>query len=311
MASGEIRLEGAVAYPVGRLDQGLKQMMDQVNLSRLSHGVRAAAMMRRCLNEALTVARHRVAFGKPIIEHPLLRRQLMKLIVPAEQALSMTMAAAAAMGEADEGSSAAGEVLRILTPLVKFRACRDNVTVATGAMEVRGGNGYIEEWVNARLIRDAQVGLLWEGTSNINALDVIGRAVGKSKAHRALEALLRRRLAEVIDLPAAFTDRLELTLTRALDFCERVAREPTAEPQARRAASALYHTASAVLLAWEGTRDPADARRALLSRFVLEHRLEPNDPLEPENAAWEEPAIAALLEGSPVPHARAAALLSA
>ena len=72
-------------------------------------------------------------------------------------------------------------MLRILTPLVKFRACRDNVAVATGAMEVRGGNGYIEEWVNARLIRDAQVGLLWEGTSNINALDVIGRAVGRSR----------------------------------------------------------------------------------------------------------------------------------
>ena len=311
MASGEIRLEGAVAYPVGRLDQGLKQMMDQVNLSRLSHGVRAAAMMRRCVNEALTVARHRVAFGKAIIEHPLLRRQLMKLMVPAEQALSMTMAAAAAMGEADAGSAEAAEALRILTPLVKFRACRDNVTVATGAMEVRGGNGYIEEWVNARLIRDAQVGLLWEGTSNINALDVIGRAVGKSKAHRALETLLRARLAEIIGLPATLTVRLESALTRALDFGERVAREPAAEPQARRAASALYHAASAVLLAWEGTRDRADARRALLSRFVLEHRLAAKDPLEPEEAAWEGPAIAALLEDIPVPLTRAAALLAA
>ena len=149
MASGEIRFEGAVAYPVGRLDQGLKQMMDQVNLSRLSHGVRAAAMMRRCVNEALMVARHRVAFGKPIIEHPLLRRQLMKLIVPTEQALSMALCAAAVMGEADAGSSEAADALRILTPLVKFRACRDNIPVATGAMEVRGGNGYIEEWVNA------------------------------------------------------------------------------------------------------------------------------------------------------------------
>ena len=103
MASGEISLEGAVAYLVGRLDRGLKQMMEQVNLSRLSHGVRAAAMMRRCLNEALTVARHRGAFGKRVIEHPLLRRQLMKLMVPTEQALSMAMAAAAVMGEADAG----------------------------------------------------------------------------------------------------------------------------------------------------------------------------------------------------------------
>ena len=310
MASGEIRLEGAVAYPVGRLDQGLKQMMDQVNLSRLSHGVRAAAMMRRCLNEALVVARHRVAFGVPVIEHPLARRQLMKLMVPTEQALSMAMAAAAVMGEADAGSAEAGDVLRILTPLVKFRACRDNVPVATGAMEMRGGNGYIEEWVNPRLVRDAQIGLLWEGTSNINALDVIGRAVGKSRAHKALEALLRGRLKAIVGLPAAFTGRLETTLGRAIGFAEQVAKEPASEPQARRAASALYHATSAVLLAWEGTRPGADARRALISRFVLEHRLSPKDPLEPDGAAWEEPAIALLLDDAPVPLTRASALLA-
>ena len=106
MASGEIRLEGAVAYPVGRIDQGFKQMMEQVNLSRLSHGMRAAAMMRRCLNEALTVARHRVAFGKPIIEHELMRRQLMKIMVPTEQALSMSLFAASMMAEADAGFEA-------------------------------------------------------------------------------------------------------------------------------------------------------------------------------------------------------------
>jgi acyl-CoA dehydrogenase len=310
MASGEIRLEGAVAYPVGRLDQGLKQMMDQVNLSRLSHGVRAAAMMRRCLNEALTVARQRVAFGKPVIEHPLARRQLMKLMVPTEQALSMAMAAAAVMGEADAGSSQAADVLRILTPLVKFRACRDNVPVATGAMEMRGGNGYIEEWVNPRLVRDAQIGLLWEGTSNINALDVIDRAVGRNKAHKALEALLRGRLKAIAGLPAAFTGRLEATLARALAFGEQVAKERASEPQARRASSALYHAASAVLLAWEGTRPGTDARRAILSRFVLEHRLSPKDPLASDGAAWEEPAIALLLDDAPVSLTRASALLA-
>ena len=262
MASGEIRLEGALAYPIGRLDQGLKQMMDQVNLSRLSHGVRAAAMMRRCLNEALTVARHRAAFGKPIIQHPLMRRQLMKLVVPTEQALSMTMFAAATMGDAAPGSAQANDALRILTPLIKFRACRDNVEVATGSMEVRGGNGYIEEWVNARLVRDAQIGLLWEGTSNINALDVIGRAVGRLKAHKALETILQDRLKAILGLPAAFTSRLESALDRAIRFADRVARNPELEPQARRASSALYHAASAVLLAWEGTRPRAPTHAA-------------------------------------------------
>jgi alkylation response protein AidB-like acyl-CoA dehydrogenase len=310
MASGEIKLEGAVAYPVGRLDQGLKQMMEQVNLSRLSHGVRAAAMMRRCVNEALTVARYREAFGKRVIDHPLARRQLLKLIVPAEQALSMALAAAAVMGEADAGSAEAADTLRILTPLVKFRACRDNVAVATGAMEMRGGNGYIEEWVAPRLVRDAQIGLLWEGTSNINALDVVGRAVGKAKAHKALEGLLRKRLEATVGLPAAFTDGLGKALARAVAFVEHVAREPKAEPQARRAASALYHAASAILLAWEGTRPHADARRVLLSRFVLEHRLSARDPLESDSAAWEDGAIALLLEEAPVSLSRASALLA-
>jgi acyl-CoA dehydrogenase len=190
------------------------------------------------------------------------------------------------------------------------RACRDNVTVATGAMEMRGGNGYIEEWVNARLVRDAQVGLLWEGTSNINALDVIRRAVGKAGAHTVLETLLRRRLEAIVGLPAAFVARLGTTLARALQFAERVAKEPAAEPQARRASSALYHAASAVLLAWEGTRPGADGRRALISRFVLEHRLGSKDPLEPDGAAWEHEAIALLLADAPVPGERAAAMLA-
>src|SRR5947208_7917176 len=285
-------------------------MLEQINLSRLSHGVRAAAMMRRCVNEAMVCAKSRRAFGADIIDFPLLRRQLVKLMVPTEQSLSVMMAAAEALDQANDGSAEAKALLRILTPLLKFRACRDNVTVATGAMEVRGGNGYIEEWVNARLVRDAHIGLLWEGTSNINALDVIGRAVGKSRAHKPLEALLRGRLKETTSLPAVFTGRLQSTLRRALDFGERVAREPAAEPQARRASSTLYHAASAVLLAWEGARDPADARRALLSRFVLEHRLAPKDPLEPQGADWEAPAIAALLEDAAVPAARAASLLA-
>jgi alkylation response protein AidB-like acyl-CoA dehydrogenase len=115
--------------------------MEQVNLSRLSHGVRAAAMMRRGVNEAMVCARGRVAFGKAIIEYPLLRRQLLKITVPTEQALSMFLFAADSMDRANAGSKQAESVLRILTPLLKFRACRDNIPVATGSMEVRGGNG--------------------------------------------------------------------------------------------------------------------------------------------------------------------------
>ncbi|HEX4365348.1 MAG TPA: acyl-CoA dehydrogenase family protein [Rhodopila sp.] len=302
MASGEILLEGAEAYLVGQPGQGLKQMMEQVNLSRLSHGVRAAAMMRRCVNEALAASRGRVAFGRTVADFPLMRRQLMKMLVPAEQALSMALCTADALGRG------AREELRILTGLLKLRACRDNVIVATAAMEARGGNGYIEDWVNPRLIRDAQVGLLWEGTSNINALDVIQRAVGKAGAHRALQAMLRERLAAASALPAEFKAALGEALDRAMALAERVAGDGR-ETLARQAATALYDVASAVLLAWEGSRPGADARRVLVARFVLAHRLSPADPLAPEEAAWERPATDALLGERRFALQEAAALL--
>jgi len=309
MASGEIRLEGAVAYLVGDVTRGFKQMMEQVNLSRLSHGVRAAAMMRRCVNEALTCARARVVFGEKVIDHPLLRRQLMKLIVPTEEALSMVMQTARCMDEANAGSSEARNVVRILTPLLKFRACRDNIPVATGSMEVRGGNGYIEEWVHARLVRDAHVGVLWEGTSNINAIDIVARAVGKSGAHKALSALVTKRLEAAQALPGTFRRRLAETFARAAAFAERVAAEPAAEPSARRAASALYHATSAVLLAFEGAQPGVDPRRALLARFVLDHRLAHRDPFAPDDDAFEHAAIDLVLGDGDLAPAEAMRLL--
>jgi acyl-CoA dehydrogenase len=287
MASGEILLEGAVAYLVGDINAGLKQMMEQVNLSRLSHGVRAAAMMRRCLNEAMACATSRKAFGRTIMDYPLLRRQLLKIALPVEQSLSMFLFTASAMDRANAGDKPAADVLRILTPLLKFRACRDNIPVATGAMEVRGGNGYIEEWVNARLVRDAHIGVLWEGTSNINALDIITRAVGKSGAHRTLAAALSKLLDEATAIPSAFRDRLRATLARTISLAERVAAAPALEANARQAASALYHMASAVLMAWEASHPNVDARRALLARLILDHRLSAQDPLEMASGAWE------------------------
>ena len=315
MASGEIVFEGALAWPLGTVgagpNQGLKQMMDQVNMSRLSHGVRAAAMMRRCLNEALTVARHREAFGGRLIDKTLVRRQLMKLVVPTEQVLSIALYAATQLAAGDAGDARAARLARILTPLLKFRSARDNIRVATGAMEMRGGNGYIEEWVNARLVRDAHLGVLWEGTSNINAIDVVRRAVAKAGAHRDLAEALRGELESAPEIPASLRDALGDVLGRASGFAERVARDAD-EARMRQAASALYHAASAALLAAEGARLGRlgrDARRLVLARMVLEHRLTPQDPLAGvASGANEARAVDALLEAVPLPLERAQAL---
>ncbi|QQS14181.1 MAG: acyl-CoA dehydrogenase family protein [Rhodospirillales bacterium] len=314
MASGEVRLEGATAYLVGDLANGFKQMMNQVNLSRLSHGVRAAAMMRRCLNEAMTVARHRRAFGTTIDAFPLMRRQLMKIMVPTEQALSMSLWSAATMDRANSGGQGAADLLRILTPVFKFRACRDNIGVATHALEVRGGAGYVEEWVNARLVRDAQIGTLWEGTSNINALDVITRAVAKSNGHLAMRDALAEMMGGAAGLPGQFRGLLGAALGRAVDFAGRVAADPRHERRCRQASGALYHAATAALLAVEGAALGAaggDARRLLLARMVLEQRLTPGDPFALGADDWEERAIDLLLADAPVSLEAASALVSA
>jgi len=303
MASGEIMLEGAFAWPVGELRNGFKQMMDQVNLSRLSHGVRAAAMMRRCLNESLTVARNRIAFGRALIEMPLVRRQLMKIMLPAEQALSMYAYTAHVMGAANRGGEGAAQLLRILTPLYKFRACRDNVRVATAAMEMRGGNGYVEDWVNARLVRDAHVGVLWEGTSNIVALDVVARAVAKSHAHQALGEALREKLAEATEIPAQFRDPLGALIARVVAFAAEVA--SGSANHARLAATALYNLTSAVLMTWEAAKT-GNGKRLLLARMVIDHRLRPHDPLAPDDGPHADAAIEMLLDEKPLALASAA-----
>jgi alkylation response protein AidB-like acyl-CoA dehydrogenase len=278
MASGEVRLEGATAYLVGDPGAGFKQMADMVNNSRLSNGVRAAGLMRRALTEALFIAHRRVAFGQRIAGMPLMRRQLMKMLLPTEQARSMVFQTAEALRRADAGEEGAYALLRILTPLLKFRACRDARRVTGDAMEVRGGCGYIEEFSDARLLRDAHLGSIWEGTSNIVALDVM-RAVQREGSLPVLAAHIRAQLGNGAVLPEALPT---LQRTEAL-----VAAALTDPALARQAASALYHLASAATLASEAERLGMPERLAV-ARLVLRHRLLPRDPLAsdaPEDAA--------------------------
>lgn len=177
---------------------------------------------------------------------------------------------------------------------------------------MRGGIGYIEEWVTARLVRDAQIGTLWEGTSSINALDVVQRAVGKSDGHKTLTAALRDKYERSNALPGQYKGLLTNTLGRVERFVEAVAADPRQEKRHRQAAGALYHATTAALMAWEGATLGAaggDARRLLLSRLVLEHRLAPQDPLALGDSDWEEEAMDLLLQDEPVPLAKATALV--
>jgi hypothetical protein len=102
-------------------------------------------------------------------------------------------------------------------------------------------------------------------------------------------------LNEATAIPAAFRDRLQQALARTLDFAERVAAEPALEDRARQAASALYHVTSAILMTSEAVQPDTDARRALVARMILDHRLSARDPLEDHEAKWEHAAADILL----------------
>jgi alkylation response protein AidB-like acyl-CoA dehydrogenase len=284
MASGEIRLEGAVAYLVGEPGRGFVQMADMVNNSRLSNGVRAAGLMRRAVAEAEFVARERRAFGRALQDMPLMRRQLDKLRVPAEQARSMMFQTARALTRSDAGEPGAYALLRILTPLIKFRACRDARKVTGDAMEVRGGCGYIEEWSDPRLVRDAHLGSIWEGTSNIVALDVI-RAIRREGSLPALREHNQALLAGAAVAPA-FGAALRQALDAACALAETAARDG-GDALARQAASGLYHCTSAIAMAWEAGAC-GSAARMRWAQLALRHRALPRDPLAPDElpAAW-------------------------
>lgn len=302
MASGEIELNGAQAWLVGELGRGFVQMAEMINQSRLSNAVRAAGLMRRASQEALCVARQRSAFGKRLIELPLMQRQLLKILLPTEAALSMCLFTAQSLHRADEGEETGKGLRRILTPLVKFRCCRDARKVTGDAMEVRGGSGYIEEWIEPRLLRDSHLGSIWEGTSNIIALDVL-RAARREHAHQILGSELRQRLVGAQGLPAAVVEPLLTALDRSIEFVERAAQAATAgEHQARQAASALYYACAAVVMAIEGSTltargcASAGARKTLLAELVLEHKLEQRDPLAFESHSNSAQHLACLLD---------------
>jgi acyl-CoA dehydrogenase len=304
MASGEISLEGAEAYLVGEPASGFKQMTDMINMSRLSNGVRSAGLMLRAVGEAQYIARNRNAFGRALIDLPLMKRQLVKMIVTAEQGRSMVLHTAEVLRRADAGDPQHAKLLRILTPLIKFRTCRDARKVTGDGMEARGGSGYIEEWSDARVLRDAHLGSIWEGTSNVVALDV-KRAIRREGALVALKAYSEELLGDPA-VPAASRVCLGKTLARACALAEAVANAPDQEHEVRRMASALYNATSAVVLAWEAARS-GRWRRLALSHLVLRHKLTPSDPMAP--AADDAQLVECLISNHDVDQALAATAL--
>jgi putative acyl-CoA dehydrogenase len=172
-ASSEVEFEGTTGWLVGEPGRGVPAIIEMVNTTRLDCVLGSAATVRAALTQGIHHARHRRAFGALLVDQPLMQNVLADLAVESEAATVLAVRLAAAL---DAGESA---FLRLAGAAAKFWVCKRTPGVVAEAMEVLGGNGFVEDSGLPRLYRQAPLNSIWEGSGNVIALDVL-RAMGRS-----------------------------------------------------------------------------------------------------------------------------------
>jgi putative acyl-CoA dehydrogenase len=207
-ASSEVEFAGAEGELIGEEGRGIPTIIEMSNYARLDCAIGSAGLMRQAVAQAIHHASHRVAFQKKLIDQPLMTNVLADLALESEAATLLTMRLARAYDEDDESALA---WRRVMTPAAKFWICKRAPLLAAEAMEVLGGNGYVEEYVLPRIYRELPVNSIWEGSGNIMCLDVlraldrvpgsaellldeIARAAHADKQLRAVSSQLKSRL---------------------------------------------------------------------------------------------------------------------
>lgn len=186
-ASSEVEFAQAWAHLVGEESRGIQTIIEMVNHTRLDCAIAAAALMRQALVQAFHHAGHRLAFGKLLIEQPLMRNVLADLAVESEAA-TLLMVRLASSFDAREGDDRERAFCRIATAIAKYWLCKRSPVHVGEALECLGGNGYVEESIMPRLYREAPLYSIWEGSGNVICLDVL-RALAKEPA--TIEALIQ------------------------------------------------------------------------------------------------------------------------
>jgi len=171
-ASSEVEFHGAHAQIIGEEGRGVANVMEMVRHTRLDCAVGSAGTLRRAVAESLHHCAHRSAFGKLLIEQPLMRNVLADLCLESEAATGLAFRLARGFDES-KTSVEAKLFTRVATAIGKFWVCKRAVSAVGEAMECLGGNGYVEESIMPRLYRDVPVNSIWEGSGNVQCLDVL------------------------------------------------------------------------------------------------------------------------------------------
>jgi alkylation response protein AidB-like acyl-CoA dehydrogenase len=185
--TGEVELDGSQAFLVGKAEHGIYYTLENLTVSRLANAIGAMGLTRKAHLEALFRVQARSAFGKPLVEHPLIRNDLTDLAVRTAGGLSLIFHAIEAFDRSWHATPPYDEryhYARFLSHLAKNRTAEHAAQGTQLAMELFGGLGFLDEYAVARLHREALVTIIWEGTSNIQALDML-EAMRKKSAHES------------------------------------------------------------------------------------------------------------------------------
>ena len=175
-ASCELELDGTLAQRLGDEGRGVRTIIEMVAATRLDCVLGSAALMRHALAEASWHVAHRSAFGGLLVDKPLMQNVVADLAVESEAATALAMRLAAAVDRPHDAHEAA--LRRIALPLAKFWVCKRTPAMVAEALECLGGNGYVEESGLPLMFRESPLNSIWEGSGNVNALDVL-RALGR------------------------------------------------------------------------------------------------------------------------------------
>ncbi|WP_180156926.1 acyl-CoA dehydrogenase family protein [Acinetobacter sp. YH12045] len=174
-SSSEVEFKNAWGIMIGEAGRGIPTIIEMANYTRLTCSVGSSAMLRQALVQCIAYTRQRQAFGKHLIEQPLMRAVLADLALESEAATQLSFHLAQCY-ESDDALSVAWK--RIMTPAAKFWICKRAVELTGEMMEVFGGNGYVDNGIMARIFKEAPVNTIWEGSGNVMCLDVL-RAIGR------------------------------------------------------------------------------------------------------------------------------------
>jgi putative acyl-CoA dehydrogenase len=244
-ASSEVEFQGAWALLVGEEGRGIPTIIEMATYTRLDCALGSAGLMRQAVAQAIHHACHRTAFQRRLADQPLMTNVLADLALEAEAAMALVIRLARAFDAQDDPAETA--LRRLLTPAAKYWVCKRGPMLAAEAMEVLGGNGYVEESAMPRIYREMPVNSIWEGSGNVMCLDML----------RALERAPEAREALSLELAAArgADPRLDRHLAD-LETC--LAARPL-ESEARGLAEAIMLAVQAALLVRSAPGAVADA----------------------------------------------------